>query len=561
MEGNMIAIIITIVLLVLIVMKMRWDEKQRKQRMRAYLQRTWGHPDEREYDDKQWEAITYYAQCTSRKHDMDDTTWNDLDGDLVFQKWNHTRTSMGEEYLYAMLRHMETDLDQLAERERIISFLQEHKEERDKLQEALADIGKANHWSVYKRLCQIENMPSVHKWQHIAQALLLVICLLGCLVNPAVMVLVSIVVMGVNIVSYYAAKSKLEGQIHLFPFVLRMIVQCKDLANIAIPELQDYQDKLQQNAKCFRKFCRCSYLVSGGNQMGGDIMDSLMDYVRMLTHVDLIKIGTMIEVAREQEQRLKESYEIIGFLDSMLSIASAREMYPTWCAPKLQQKKSFIHSKELYHPLLEDGVGNDFSTDKSVLLTGSNASGKSTFIKAVALNAVLAQTFHTVVASEYESSLFEVASSMALRDDISNGESYYIVEINSIRRLFQKEQEAEVPMLCFIDEVLRGTNTVERIAASSSILEYLSAGDHLCIAATHDVELTYLLEEKYDNYHFQEKVTENDVQFDYLLHEGRANSSNAIRLLEVIGYPTSLVEEAKQRAASFLKSGTWSNND
>ena len=112
-------------------------------------------------------------------------------------------------------------------------------------------------------------------------------------------------------------------------------------------------------------------------------------------------------------------------------------------------------------------------------------------------------------------------------------------------------------MLCFVDEVLRGTNTVERIAASSEILKYLKDKNVLCFAATHDIELTYLLEDIYQNCHFEEVLQDGDVSFDYLLKEGRANSRNAIRLLEVIGFDKEVVKRSQQRVDRFLQKGIW----
>ena len=121
---------------------------------------------------------------------------------------------------------------------------------------------------------------------------------------------------------------------------------------------------------------------------------------------------------------------------------------------------------------------------------------------------------------------------MALRDDILSQESYYIVEIRSLKRILDLTRSSELPVLCFIDEVLRGTNTVERIAASSRILQAIAEQGGLCFAATHDIELTYLLEKEYDNYHFEEQVEDDKVTFDYCLREGRACTRNAIRLLK-----------------------------
>ena len=145
---------------------------------------------------------------------------------------------------------------------------------------------------------------------------------------------------------------------------------------------------------------------------------------------------------------------------------------------------------------------------------------------------------------------------MALGDNIFSGESYYIVEIKSLKRILDSISD-DTPVLCFVDEVLRGTNTVERIAASSRILKSLNAKRIICFAATHDIELTHILEEGYDNYHFTEEVSENDVIFSYEIKKGRATSRNAIRLLNMIGFEKSITDSAEKAAQDFLEKGVW----
>lgn len=192
-----------------------------------------------------------------------------------------------------------------------------------------------------------------------------------------------------------------------------------------------------------------------------------------------------------------------------------------------------------------------------MLLTGSNASGKSTFLKTVAINALLSQTCGMALAKEYSSCFFRIYSSMALKDNIQGSESYFIVEIKSLKRILDAVNQDKTPVLCFVDEVLRGTNTVERIAASSRILQSFADSGVMCFAATHDIELTTILKDCYSNYHFQEEVTEDEVKFDYKLYAGPATTRNAIKLLNVIGYDKNIIKGAEQRAMHFLTDGNW----
>lgn len=162
------------------------------------------------------------------------------------------------------------------------------------------------------------------------------------------------------------------------------------MASLNIPETEVYFQRLKEEAGRFRHFCRGSWLVVGGGNMEGNITDILMDYVRLLTHVDIIKFQSMAREVLRLRDDLNVMYETVGFLDSMLAAASYREMMGEWCEPQLTQAKDrqfYLEADELYHPLLTDPVKNTIHTHRNVLLTGSNASGKSTFIKTVAINA------------------------------------------------------------------------------------------------------------------------------------------------------------------------------
>lgn len=190
-----------------------------------------------------------------------------------------------------------------------------------------------------------------------------------------------------------------------------------------------------------------------------------------------------------------------------------------------------------------------------MLITGSNASGKSTYLKTAALTALLAQSICTAPARRYEAGAFRIYSSMALSDDLLAGESYYIVETRSLKRIV--DSTGDGPVLCVIDEVLRGTNTVERIAASCEVLRALAADGALCLAATHDIELCGLLEPAYALYHFEERIEGREMVFDYRLRAGKATSRNAIDLLRLIGFDEAIVDRAHARANAYMETGAW----
>ena len=241
-------------------------------------------------------------------------------------------------------------------------------------------------------------------------------------------------------------------------------------------------------------------------------------------------------------------FETLGFLDFGVNVLSFRRTLQYYSVPEFIDQCG-IHTTEMVHPLLlSDGVANSISTEKGVLLTGSNASGKSTFLRMIGLNAVLAQSLHTVYAKEYTAPLYRVYSSMSIRDNLESGESYYMAEIKSIKRILDAIQDESGHVLCFVDEVLRGTNTKERIAAGAEIMRSMQQKHTICFAATHDLELASILVPEFENYHFDEEIKDDDILFPYQLKKGYATSRNAIALLRIMGYPEDIVSNALENA-------------
>lgn len=552
--------VIVLIVIILLGIKLYIDEKNYQKRLHTRLLNDWGRAREEQHGQEWMEAVAEYYHSQEKEGDVDEITWNDLDLNRIYQRMNHTGSAMGQEYLYALLRRPVQDGSILEERERLIQFFGEKESERLKLQKKLSVIGKMGRFSVFRYLSRIGELTQESSLVHILQFAALLLCIGLCMFLPAVMVLPLVIVALINMVTYYQRKAQMEHYYQLFAFIVKMVRFSKEMAALGIPELENYLQQLEGQAGKFDKFCRGSWLVVGGGTMDGSIIDALLDYVRLLTHIDIIKFQSMTKEAIRLRESLAAMYEIIGFLDSMIAAASYRAMEEEYCVPELVQAASgkyYLEAEAMYHPLLSEPVKNSIFAHRNILLTGSNASGKSTFIKTVAVNAIMAQTIHTVLADSYRANYFQIYSSMALRDDIMSSESYYMVEIKSLKRIVDRSMQEGSPVLCLIDEVLRGTNTVERIAASTEILSMLAQMNAFCFAATHDIELTELLEEQFDNYHFEEQIEEDDVIFDYRLHEGKAMTRNAIKLLNMIGYDSKIVARAQKRVQGFLKTGSW----
>jgi DNA mismatch repair ATPase MutS len=211
--------------------------------------------------------------------------------------------------------------------------------------------------------------------------------------------------------------------------------------------------------------------------------------------------------------------------------------------------------QDVCHPLLEDPVPNslEWSPPNGFLVTGSNMSGKTTFIRTIGVNAVLAQTIHTCLASTWEAPMLRVRSCIARTDDLLAGKSYYLVEVEAVLALVHASS-SPAPHLFLFDELFRGTNAVERVSAAAAVLTEIldDGGDrrpHLVLAATHDAELIDWLSQQYAACHLGDELGPSGILFTYRLRPGPATTRNAIALLQLHGAPAALVSRALERAA------------
>ena len=215
--------------------------------------------------------------------------------------------------------------------------------------------------------------------------------------------------------------------------------------------------------------------------------------------------------------------------------------------PEFTDSTPSLDIESMAHPLLEKPVLNSVSLRaKGMLITGSNMSGKTTFLKTIGVNMLFAQTLHFCLAKKFSTSFFNTLTFIGRKDNIIEGKSYYLDEILTLLRIIQATRE-DIPCLCLIDELFRGTNSIERISASAEVLLYLAKQNGLVFASTHDLELTKLVADAYVNYHFQEEVGEHGLVFTYKLHEGPSETRNAIKLLRHVGYPEEITGAAEQR--------------
>ena len=546
-----------VVVVFFIVQSIRY-RKENEKKMKKIVEESWGSTGEAVFSADEYEAVKGFFKETTLKEDeyeVDSITANDIDLERLYKRINHNFSSVGDEVLYKILLRPSFRKELLEKREQIISYFQGHKEMAFEVQKEYMKLGRVKRVSFYKYITALKNLSVSGNGKNYLCIILLFLMIGSFFISSALGAILLVLVLGYNITSYYSQKGTLDNYLICIAYLVGLCQAGDKIAKLNIPVLEEEKKSILDATNQLSKITsKIGYLGSGAG--GGSLGDMVFDYIRMMTHIDLIIFNNILKEIPKYLPVIEELYDCLGNIEALISVASFRESLPYYGVPEFKKTDDYL-VEELYHPLVESPVANSLKEKRSVLLTGSNASGKSTFLKSVALNAIFAQSIHTVMAKTYVTDMYEVYSSMALHDNLEGEESYFIVEIRSLKRIIDKEKSKH-KIMGFVDEVLRGTNTVERIAASSCILENMAKENLKIFAATHDIELTDLLKEDYSNYHFEEEVKDQDVLFDYHLKSGKAMTRNAIALLNITGYDKDLVNKAKKKAEEFMVTGTWS---
>lgn len=290
------------------------------------------------------------------------------------------------------------------------------------------------------------------------------------------------------------------------------------------------------------------------NETLGSDMEIIIHYYNMMILKEPKVFYKTVKLINRYKDEFFQIYNLIGKIDAYISIASYKDSLDYYTEPIFVEDKSkfYLETEGIYHPLLDNPVSYSFElNDMGALVTGSNASGKSTFLRTIGINLIFSETLYFVLANNYSSSYFKLLTSIGTTDNIMEGDSYFMAEAKSLKRILDILDPTQ-PVLCILDEIFRGTNTAERISAAKEALNYMIQRNCCVIAATHDLELTSLVNERYNNYHFRETIEENDIKFDYILREGPCTTRNAIAILKYLGYPVEIYEKSMAEAKRYL---------
>jgi DNA mismatch repair ATPase MutS len=269
----------------------------------------------------------------------------------------------------------------------------------------------------------------------------------------------------------------------------------------------------------------------------------------MITPLDYIMSIELCKLKKRIAKVLPEWLGVWHRLEALSSAANFAYLNPGYTFPVIMDENSgqdyYLSVEEMGHPLIPESnkVRNGFMLgpgNKINILTGSNMSGKSTFLRTLGINTALAFSGAPVDASKMEVRLSRQFTCIKVSDSVTDGISYFYAEVKRLKTLLlMLDDEEKLPVFFLIDEIFKGTNNVERLVGSRSFIRALEGRKGFGAITTHDLELTKIAGEiaSAGNFHFREKVSENVMTFDYLLREGPCPTTNALKIMKIEGLP------------------------
>ncbi|MBK8086777.1 MAG: hypothetical protein IPK31_01690 [Chitinophagaceae bacterium] len=245
---------------------------------------------------------------------------------------------------------------------------------------------------------------------------------------------------------------------------------------------------------------------------------------------------------QKNNQQIGKWFYALAELEALSSLGTLAFNHPHWCFPELKNDEPVFTATGFGHPLIEEqkSVVNDFSTigkEQINLITGSNMAGKSTFLRSIGVNMVLAAMGAPVCANTLTFSPLKIMSSMRIKDNLEESTSTFYAELKKLKQIIDAVNKNE-PVFILLDEILRGTNSHDRHTGSRALIKQLLHHKATGILATHDLELANLEKEfptGIHNYHFDVQVNADELYFDYKLKRGICQSMNASILMKKIG--------------------------
>jgi len=552
-----LGILLAIIVLASAVFSVKRRRQERLDRIRADWAKPVDHP--RRFDSLAESHISRISVSPGTRS-LDDRTWADLNLDNVFAAIDRTTSTLGQQALYHRLRTAPVGKD-LEAFEALTERLRDDVLARERAQIALDRLQDPQGYNVWwlGQPDAVEGRRWFAIFPVLTAAALVSIALLP--VSPAFVV----VMLLVNLPARLLTDRRIGAIASSIRQCAPLIGTAAALKFIASDDVQAITQPLRDDVS---RLARLKWISSWANGnpfllsfdaapsliIFNDLISVAYEYLNLLLLLDATGAYFGLRDLNANRASLLRITAAVGEVDAAISVASYRDGSDAWTRPRWHSDGPLTLT-DLRHPLIVDPVPNSLALrpGTGVLVTGSNMSGKSTLLRTVGVNVILAQTLNTCLARDYVGPVLEVRSCIGRSDDLIAGKSYYLVEVEALLRLVRFSESTD-PHLFLLDELFRGTNAVERVAAAHGVLQELVAADqvrkpHVVIAATHDGELVNLSRECYDAHHFGDSIGPDGLVFDHRLKAGPATTRTAIALLRQSGAPETLLERATATAA------------
>lgn len=471
--------------------------------------------------------------------------WDDLNLNDFFESVDYTTSCVGRQYLYHLLHY--NRLSEITGLENVIRSFSEDNTLRTSVQADLKKLDSSDAYHIASLFSKAhpEYSRRFYYLLHILQflpAVFLGLCIVTSLSYFLIPLCISFFV---NLFYHYRSKAQMQGYFFSVPQLCKLLKQAEKLVEnrLYISIDNDIQGVLK-GLHPLRKHLSTFNLSL---RLESDIAIMLYLFTELANIFflrEVIPVAKAFFLLRGRQSEIERTFRFFGLVDVLCSVSELRDNLSYFTLPEECVDDETFHVEGLYHPLVENCISNDITLrGKSVLITGSNMSGKTTFVRSIGLSLLSGQVLHTCFARSFRmSATTSLLSAIHMEDSLLEGKSFFLQEVEIVKVML--EESGRGRHLFLLDELFKGTNTTERIAIAKAVLSTLAKQDNIVFVSTHDIELASLLNDEYDLYHFCESIADSTLSFDYKLKQGPVTERNAIRIIEMCGYPQNVIREA-----------------
>jgi hypothetical protein len=506
----------------------------------------WGKPAD---NYRNIDLITAYHDHAKTDASITDGIATDIDLESIFNYADRTCSKPGQQYLYHQLRSPQTDITPLQDLDKLAEQLTADEATRTAIQMELFRLGHKNAYYLYQ-LFTNKHPPLygvlLSLYIRLAWTIWLSAVVLTVVTHTGAFFLLALGLTLFNFYLHYNNKSNILKYIHSLPQLYTLTQVAKNIfGKVDTDESASIKSHLD-HVHDLNRSLRYVTFENGVANDPTDLMYAIWELIKTILLIEPAMFIASIKKVIHYRDDIEALFKYVGKVDMAISIQSFRIGLPYYSKPGFIADYHTLSVTGLYHPLVENCVANSLDTfdHQGALVTGSNMSGKTTFIRAMAVNTLLSQTLYTSCTQKYQAPLLQLFTSIRVSDDIEEHKSYFQAEAMAVLNIMNQSKSKPVKSLVIIDEIFRGTNTIERVAAAKAILSYFTANKSFVFVSTHDLELAELLGEEYAVYCFEEKVADTRLVFDYKIKPGILKNKNAIAIMAGLGYPETVIADA-----------------